>query len=792
MLGLICRLIFFKAFLLMAFHCQSQIVLSGQVSDSHGAPLIGATVLVDELKTGVTTDVDGRYRIKLKPGSYHIIIKYIGFKSYSEEVVLHENNKKLDVWLSESANVLSDVIIRGKSEVTEIKESPYTVAAIDVKPLKIRNLDINQILNTTSGVRIREDGGLGSDFNFSLNGFSGNQIKFFIDGIPMDYFGSSLTLNNIPANQISTIEVYKGVVPVHLGSDALGGAVNITTNTAIKNYLNVSYSFGSFNTHRSSVISRFTNKKGLALNINAFFNYSDNNYRILAPVPDPNFSETSGKMMTTEVERFHDAYRSNTIQLEAGVENKKYADKLFVGLIASGNYKEVQQSYNLTRPIGEAYTTDKALIPTIKYQKKDLFIKGLSLTANSTYKYGESARIDTSSRVYNWYGDFSADHLEANRGEYNWYKTKFHFTDNALMASSNLVYEVDQNQSFSFNNTYHHYTRVGKDPIGVDAVPFTEPQSIEKNISGLSYSLNLLNDKIRSVFFGKYFYLNSATREHDDFAEDGEYREIGNQHQSGGYGLATTYFLFPNLQFKASFENTYRLPEAVELFGNGLLHLSSPNLEPEQSKNFNVGINSNLNFRERHKIKFETSYLHRKVDNLIRPFISGNNIISQNLQAAQFDVFEGALQYDYADWLNIALNGTYQSQVNDARLTPAGGINYLYRVPLPNQPFLFGNALIGVILKDVGHESSTLSLNWSTLFVEAFYLKWSNQGQINKKNDIPRQVSHNISASYAMQNGKYNLSLDCTNLFDSELYDNFRLQKPGRAFYLKLSYFLQN
>ncbi|MGK7389906.1 MAG: TonB-dependent receptor [Candidatus Cyclobacteriaceae bacterium M2_1C_046] len=789
MSGVIYRLVLLKAYLLLAFNCQSQIVLSGQVYDTEGTPLIGATVLVKELQTGVATDVDGKFRIDLQPGSYHITFNYIGFESYSKEVVLNEKDEVLNISLAESTNMLSDVVVRGKSQVTEIKEMPYSVSAIDVKPLKIRNLDVNQILNTTTGVRIREDGGLGSNFNFSLNGFSGNQIKFFIDGIPMDYFGSSLTLNNIPANLISTIEVYKGVVPVHLGSDALGGAVNITTNTAIKNYLNVSYSIGSFNTHRSSLISRFSNKNGFVVNVNAFFNYSDNNYSILAPVPDPNFSPVSGKMMITEVERFHDTYRSSTVQVEAGVENKKYADKLIVGLIASGNYKEVQQSYNLTRPIGEAYTTDNAIIPTLKYQKEDLFIKGLSLTANTTYKYGESARIDTSSRVYNWYGEFSADHLEANRGEYNWYKTRFHFTDNAFMASSNLVYEVNQNQSLSFNNTYHYYTRVGNDPIGVDAIPFTEPQSLEKNISGLSYNLSLLDNKLRSVFFGKYFTMNSATREQDDFAED-EFREISHKHEAGGYGVATTYFLLPNLQIKASFENTNRLPEPVELFGDGLLHLSSPNLGPEQSKNFNLGVASNFQIKESHKLKIEASYLHRKVDNLIRPFLSGNNVISQNLQAAQFNVFEGALQYTFKDLINIALNGTYQSQINNTRYTQTGGINYLYGIQLPNQPFLFGNALLGVMLKDVGHESSALSLNWSTLFVEGFYLKWSNQGSIDKKNDIPRQVSHNISASYAMQNGKYNVSVDCTNLFDSELYDNFRLQKPGRAFHVKLSYFL--
>lgn len=67
-----------------------------------------------------------------------------------------------------------------------------------------------------SSVRIREEGGMGSNYNFSLNGFSGNQVKFFLDGIPMDNFGSSFNLANISANMAERVEVYKGVLPVNL------------------------------------------------------------------------------------------------------------------------------------------------------------------------------------------------------------------------------------------------------------------------------------------------------------------------------------------------------------------------------------------------------------------------------------------------------------------------------------------------------------------------------------------------------------------------------------------------
>lgn len=51
---------------------------------------------------------------------------------------------------------------------------------------------------------------------------------------------------------------------------------------------------------------------------------------------------------------------------------------------------------------------------------------------------------------------------------------------------------------------------------------------------------------------------------------------------------------------------------------------------------------------------------------------------------------------------------------------------------------------------------------------------------------VPRQFAHNLSLAYSIASGRYNVSLECRNLTDANLYDNFSLQKPGRAFYAKV------
>ena len=71
-----------------------------------------------------------------------------------------------------------------------------------------------------------------------------------------------------------------------------------------------------------------------------------------------------------------------------------------------------------------------------------------------------------------------------------------------------------------------------------------------------------------------------------------------------------------------------------------------------------------------------------------------------------------------------------------------------------------------------------------------FFVTWEAFGSASTKSRIPTQHLVNASLLYSWQGGRYNLSLECTNLLDALAYDNYMLQKPGRAFFLKFRLFL--
>ena len=121
---------------------------------------------------------------------------------------------------------IEKIEVLGRDSTKVLASSGFKVDVLLTEEFKSSNYSLLQILQSSPGINVRQSGGLGAEFNLSLNGLSGNQIRYFIDGIPMEDFGSALTF---PANLAEQIQVYKGVVPISLGADALGGAINITT-----------------------------------------------------------------------------------------------------------------------------------------------------------------------------------------------------------------------------------------------------------------------------------------------------------------------------------------------------------------------------------------------------------------------------------------------------------------------------------------------------------------------------------------------------------------------------------
>ena len=784
-----CSIIILLFSCLNAFSQEDITTLTGQVLLENGKPAESVSIALKGTSYSTVTNQNGIYKLIAAPGNYVLVITSVSFKTSEIQITLHKGtNTYKDHTIEQDTTQLNEVEVLGKSTVQRVQEQAFNVTAIDLKTVHNTSADLNQVLNRTTGVRVRETGGMGSNFNFSLNGFSGNQVKFFMDGIPIDNYGSSFTLNNIPVNMAERIEVYKGVVPIELGSDALGGAVNIITNKSVKRYVDASYSFGSFNTHKAAVNTRFTNKNGFVANINAFANYSDNSYDVDVSVAD---ASTGAFAPERKYKHFHDGYKSGAIMAEVGVKNKKFADYLLLGAMITGNKKEIQTGTTMQRVVGDAFTDSKAFVSSLKFKKDSLFTKNLSASIAASYNIVNSRSVDTSSNRYSWDGSHTVANLNSG-GEINREKTIYVYDDNSLQTNTNLKYDFTENQYVAFNHSLVSLKRKEDDEYRT----ITKPGSptLDKNILGLSYNLAAFDKKLSVIAFGKKYFLNtSMIAVRDEYADVKEYDIIKNSFDDLGYGTALAYFITPNVQLKASYEHAFRLPTAEEMLGDGLLLLPTLGLKPESSDNFNTGFSYTKAY-SKHSFGFQGNFIYRNAQDFIQIQTQGAQSQYTNMDNVRVTGFDGAIHYGYMNWLTFEINATHQKTINTNKFDPPGSNipDALNGTQLPNVPIFYGNANLGFNFRKIRTDNDNLTVNIFANYIDEYYLVSTTLGQADSRRTIPEQFTQSIATAYVFGKGKYNIGLECNNITNTKVYDYFKIQKPGRAFTIKFRYFLTN
>ena len=365
--------------IILGAHAQHPFKLTGVVKDTQGEPIFAAAVAVKNTSNGSYTDEQGKYALSVAQGEYTLVVSMMGYEPQERKVSVRAN-QRVDFVLKENAVNLESVQVYGKSKAQQLREGAYAVNAMNIKPLVNTTQSLNTIVNKTTGVKVREEGGVGSDYDLSINGLSGNSIRYFLDGMPLDSKGTGVTLANLPTNIIERVEIYKGVIPAHLGSDALGGAINIITNRQKKNFLDASYSIGSFHTHQFNFHAQYVMPQtGIIIKPVVGVNYSKNDYQ-MKRVEVPSEDKTS--FVTKDCRRLHDDYFSLFAQLEAGVTDKSWADEFFVSASFSMIGKELQTGSLQSWVYGMAERNTESANVSVRYNKADFLFKDLDVQAS--------------------------------------------------------------------------------------------------------------------------------------------------------------------------------------------------------------------------------------------------------------------------------------------------------------------------------------------------------------------------------------------------------------------------
>ncbi len=682
--------------------------------------------------------------------------------------------------------VLQNSTVTAKSREQKLREGAFAVGALNIRLQASTLQSLTQAIDRTAGIRIREEGGVGSDFDLSINGMSGNSIRYFLDGMPLDAKGTGMTLANLPVNIIDRVEIYKGVIPASFGSDALGGAVNIITNRRNRNYLDFSYGIGSFHTHKADFSAQYTGKKtGLIIKPILSANYSKNDY-LMRDVKVRNEERTA--FVIKDLPRFHDDYLSLFGQLEAGVQDRSWADAFFISASASKIDKEIQTGATQDRVVGMAERRTLSYNASARYEKTDFLTEGMQLFASVSQTWDHSQTIDTTYRRYYWDGTYIDGSYSEIRSRG---KTLRHYLRPMTVVRTNLSYRLAEGHDVALNYLLNRAGNKQWDTWDDDFEPTNDV--LAKHIISLSYDHSLFAGRLNNAFFFKDYLNHLKVGQNELPSTTGADKvKSSNTQNYLGYGLGSRYLFLDALAIKGSYEHSVRLPISREVLGNGSTVYANVALKPEVSDNFNLGLFGTLDLGGGHSLSYEANGFVRLVDNYIRATVTETESMMQyvNVDAVHIKGVDGEIRYDWAGRLHAAVNASYDDSRDMRKYTQSGDISVTYKNRTPNRPWTYANAEISYTFHNVGLRDSRLRLTADYQYVHWFYLTWEAFGSASSKSKVPTQHITNASVLYSWAGGRYNVSLECTNLLNTLAFDNYMLQKPGRAFFLKFRLFL--
>ncbi|HEY8924767.1 MAG TPA: TonB-dependent receptor plug domain-containing protein, partial [Polyangia bacterium] len=92
--------------------------------------------------------------------------------------------------------------------------------------------DLGSLLLEVPGANVTRRGGLGSFASLSLRGSNPDEVRIYVDGVPLNQaVGGAVDLSTLPLGDVERVEIYRGSTPIGFGESALGGVVSIVTRT---------------------------------------------------------------------------------------------------------------------------------------------------------------------------------------------------------------------------------------------------------------------------------------------------------------------------------------------------------------------------------------------------------------------------------------------------------------------------------------------------------------------------------------------------------------------------------
>ena len=627
----------------------------------------------------------------------------------------------------------------GKTKSVKTDPTGFT-EVIDAEKFRGKYTSLTDVLEREAGVRVRRFGGLGSYSTLSIRGSNANQVRIYVDGVPLNNAqGGEVNLSDLSFDNLEKIEIYKSGSSPGFSGSAIGGTVNLVTSKSSRSLNTIKMSAS----HNASVNNvRYT--------LFAQQEKSDQNFT---------FRNNNGTYFN-QIDDFDDKRRNAQFNRYNFTGNVSFdVRQTTVTLLNDFNYRQngiPGPGSNQTKKVEREYLRNTSSLGT---STKSFLFTNLNLDTRLFYTGARDHLFDPLSEFSSGTPNSKADIQQYG----------LHILPSLYLLGSNQILrfmlaleretfkrdrrnKFDQVVDFSTRKFRHHTTWQIQDEIRLFDKRLTLTPTIQQE---------LYIDRFNS--------------------QDGLFQNTQNDPnkkttQYTNYRMGLLGVIYKNSEntfsFKSNIARERRIPDFLELFGERGSVIGNLSLKPERSVNMDAGF---VYDTQRQNIKFTGSiaYFQKSITDMIL-FVPNSQFTlrPENIDSASIKGIEFTQNLTLFERWKLESNYTYQKAINTSETTYLKGKN------LPLRPV---NEWHG----SISRRFDKFEFGLENIFIGAVFKDRANEYQ----NYQPARWLHNIFFTYYIKrsteedNREFLLTLEVKNITDKRAEDIVGYPLPGRIWY---------
>ena len=698
------------------------IKLSGYITDQQTRkPIPDANISIEQSKRGTVSHQNGYYEIEVQPGSYTLRIRVIGFEEVSKPVTL-QDDRILDFNL-EPRPVQLDRVCVTATRYNHL-QSHVTVSS-EIIPVSImQGQTAGEQLTSVPGLVMKNHGGLAGASSPTLRGASNEQVLIMLDGIRLNTAqGTPLSLNNLPASALERIEVIRGGHSALMGSNALGGVINLVSKEpgGVHPFsANIQSTIGSFGTRIYS-FSGSQQAGFLRTSLSLHKSHSDGNFSFKNPDTGENLSRQNNDFDS------YDIFIKNQIHI-----NRRHQVQFAYQLLSS--------KMGSPGPLYFGQSTARLS------NHRNL------ISLQSDHQFSSNFHV----KAKTYYNDIDRKYHDPMRG------SKDRHQNNTIGLELMGQMKLLENITLDGGTAFHQ-----------DKIETTQYQPEKRKGSSL-----FCQSEFYLPFFVQslpvHFKLIPAIRLDD-------YSDIGN-YTSNKFGFLLSFGKNAPFIIRGNTGRSFRAPIFDEMYWNeygeyydynGNLNrystLGNPDLKPEIGNNYDLGIT--LQHAADISYKIEANYFQNDIKNLIdwvteysEDYTVSESVV-RNVSKAKITGFESILFLAMHENRYTVKLGHTHMKASDQNTG----------LKLPNRPESMFNLEFGLNLKFI-HAMTRYSVTGK---------RFSDVANTSRLSGYSR-LDGSLGTVLTVRQFKFNIAVQGINLLDKDIFFMDGYPLPGREFRLTL------